>query len=131
MSSDDALEIEYRIDGRTRQATRIHADGSAEELQDSSWQPLAALDSAAMRRLRRVIESVDFFDLPATIEPPVPVRDGVRMTFAITLGGKSHTVTGQQGTSPAFCCAFVRCVKNPVRGRGAASKGSGARGCFG
>jgi hypothetical protein len=100
MSSDDALENEYRLDGRTRQATRIHADGSAEELRDSSWQPLPALDGSALKRLRDTIASVDFFNLPATIEPPAPVRDGVRMTFAITLGGKSHTVTAQSGTSP-------------------------------
>lgn len=100
MSSDDGLEIEYRIDGRTRQATRIHADGSAEELRDSNWEPLPPLDDAALGRLRQAIAITDFFDLPATIEPPEPVRDGTRLTFAVTLGGKSHTVSGQKGTRP-------------------------------
>ncbi len=99
-SEKEPLEIEYRVEARTRSGTRILRSGKVEELKGSSWVVLAELDEAAMDRLRGAVASAKFFDLPATIEPPEPTRDGTKLTFVITLGKRSHTVVARQGTKP-------------------------------
>ena len=99
-SAGETLEIEYRVEARARTGTRVHGTGKVEQLKDSSWEALAEIDDAGMDRLRAAVTSSKFFDLPATIEPPEPVRDGTKLTFVITLGKRRHTVVARQGTKP-------------------------------
>jgi hypothetical protein len=96
------LAIVYQGRARTGNGwgTRVLPDGRAEEWTDlGTWEPLVHLDDAAMASLREAVAESGFFELPESIAPDRPVRDGTMLTWEIELDGRKHSVTARHSAA--------------------------------
>jgi hypothetical protein len=96
----DTPLIEYRLEARQVYGQRVFPDGRVEEWDvpaddedgDPAWRPLTHLSADELARLEAGLHASDFFDLPARLDPPSPVRDGMSTTWQASRDGHTHTV---------------------------------------
>ena len=116
----ESLSVEYRrihaITCRGNRRVRIDPDGrlfvdvaTRDCPPGTDWNgpwptvPARTLDVAEHARLRRLIDTSGFFDLPPRVE--TPGHDGYRDELDVELGPRRHSVTVERAEAPA---AFAR-----------------------
>jgi len=94
--------IEYLVRTRSTWGTRIHADGSAEELTDelAGWQPHVQIPRDEVTKLIAFAEEQGFFDLPSVISPDIEADGATAVEWTIEHEGQRHTVTATGDAAP-------------------------------